>query len=128
MCRTDRRYTDCAAERDKHSSRHCVLHCSRTETDSTLTAAERDRHSSRQCVQHCSSSDRRYTDCAVQKDSHSNRQCVLHCSRLVSRTETDSTLTVQQIGTGTVADSVFCTAAGQRQTVHQLCGREGQAQ
>jgi hypothetical protein len=42
--------------------------------------------------------------------------------------ETDGTLIVQQIGTGTVADSVFYTAAGQRQTVHCLCSREGQAQ
>jgi uncharacterized Zn-finger protein len=44
------------------------------------------------------------------------------------RTETDCTLTVQHRGTGTVAGSVFCTAAGQRQTVHWLCCREGQPQ
>jgi hypothetical protein len=54
----------CAAERDRHSSRQCVLYCSRTETD------------------------RQYTDCAAERDRHSSRQCVLHCSR----TETDSTL------------------------------------
>jgi hypothetical protein len=29
----DRQYTDCEAGRDRHRSRHCVLHCSMTETD-----------------------------------------------------------------------------------------------
>jgi hypothetical protein len=51
--------------------------------------------------------DRQYTDCLAERDRHSSRHYVLQCSR----TETDGTLTVWQRGTGTVADSVFCTAA-----------------
>jgi hypothetical protein len=62
--------------------------------------------------------DRRYTDYAAERDRHSSGYCVLHWSRLVSRTETDGTVTVREKETGTVADTVFSTAAGQRQTVH----------
>jgi hypothetical protein len=57
--------------------------------------------------------DRQYTDCVSERDGRSSRQGVQHCSR----TETDAILTVCQRGTGAVADRVFSTAAGQRQTV-----------
>jgi hypothetical protein len=112
------------SDRDSCSSRHCVLHCSRTETDGTLTEWQRGTGTVADTVFCTAAGQRQMVHWVTERDRHSSRHCVLHCSR----TETDGTLTVWQRGTGTVADTVFCTAAGQRQMVHCLCDREGHAQ